>query len=234
MDFQALRNSHFYKVGCSRFNLLARQTNPEYFALYHTNTITALNSKDGHIEPYYAPKHRKIPPFHLYNALALVATNVGEQPFMPSEFRDLIIKQWTEVTDVCDLIMDRYNANVSIVEDKVRLNTSCLLISEPGLNVIQHTHNDVAQTITMSYTFQEDKLEDADDTHLLMGEQYQHKVYIPDDEKILFSFKNDPAHHLYSREWRFWWFHDFTKKVDIPQDLPFTYVNSPYFDKNNL
>jgi hypothetical protein len=76
----------------------------------------------------------------------------------------------------------------------------------------------------MVYRFNEDKLEiDADPAHFLMGKFFQHKVYLPEGDKVIFTMTDDPPHYVHSPDWRFWWFNDFNDYVDIPPNLPFVY-----------
>ena len=243
MDFKKFRESYFFKVGQSRFSILARQVLPDHFCMYETSSIQAPDSSDPLIPDYVPPLHKRITPFHLKLALGLQGAKQTERgmmtfiehefEFIPPEFKEVIIKQYIEVTDIMNRIMKEHNDKVTDPTKKLRMNVGKLLVSEPGMPIGQHVH-DVKSTVTVVYRFDDDMLKDEDPTHFLMGKRFQTKIYLPDTDRVIFKMTDDPPHHVHSNRWTFWWFNDFTEYVDLPEGLPFTYWEDPALDNKNL
>ena len=233
MDFRAFQASMFFRVGQSRFHVFGFPTGAEHFCMYDTASITAITSNDPYIPDYHVPIHKRITPFHLRHALGLVKGHVTEPDFLPIEFREVITKQWIEVSDICNKITNDYNKNIVDSKEKLRVNIGKLLVIEPGKPVSQHVHN-AKQTITMVYFFEEEKILQAENPHFLMGRNFQQKIYLPDSNKTIFTMINDPPHYVFTNKWSFWWFNDFTNYCTLPLDLPYTYWDNPYLDNKNL
>ena len=233
MDFKSFRSSLFFKIGQSRFFIFGHPTSSENFCMYESMTITALDSSNQNVPDYFIPTHKKITPFHLKHALGLVKNSPTDQDCLPLEFKQTIISQWIEVTDICNKIINDHNMQQTVPKEKLIMNNSKLLITEPGISIGQHIHM-AKQTITMVYFFEEDKIIDGDPPNFLIGKNYQHKIYLPNSNKIIFGMKNDPPHYVFSNKWGFWWFHDFNDYCDIPTGLSFTYWNNLYLNNNNV
>ena len=65
MDFKTFKDSHFFKLGLSRFSVYARQNWPDSFCMYDSSPVRALNSADPYLDEYILPGHRRITPLHL-------------------------------------------------------------------------------------------------------------------------------------------------------------------------
>lgn len=233
MNFVEFKSSLFFKIGQSRFYIFGHPTSPEHFCMFDSMTVKAPDSSDPIISDFTIPAHKKITPFHLRHALGLQKSNPKDPECIDSKFKEIIIKQWIEVTDICNQVLELNNQGITDPTKKLRLNVGKLLITEPGMPIGQHGHQ-VKQTLTMVYFFDEDQLVDGDPPNFIMGKDFQHKIYLPNSNKIIFSMKDDPLHYVFSNKWGFWWFNDFSNYFVYPPNLPFTYWHDRYLDSNNL
>jgi len=130
-------------------------------------------------------------------------------PYIPENFKNLIIDQWIEVETVIQTISQRPIY-------------SLLLICEPGANVDYHDHgNDCKQTITFNYKFFEEKDDSIEDTVVVLNDN---KIKMPEIKKTYFTMIDNPRHAARFKEWNFLWVYDFNDYINIPNITEFNRV----------
>ena len=231
MNFKEFRESYFYKVGRSRFDYKNQKYIPWFFPMYDTMPIPQLSSTTTLYEEYIPPPHGNVTVMPLLRALELQPVSIDEPPFIPKDFKEDIIRQWREVTDINQKITKEHNE--AHPDRPIRLTHSMLLITEPGQPVYKHTHQ-CKQTLTMAYRYNDDNLPEAEPSYFALGDDLSKKAYFPDSDRFIFTMVNDPPHENRSREWIFFWFNDYDDYFEMPTDLPFTYMENKYLDGNNL
>jgi len=231
MNFTEFKESHFFYAGRGRYNVINHSFNLEDFAMFDSYSLRMLSSKDPTLYHFGTPWHKRITTMHLIHALEMRTVDTTESNWMPEDFRELIKHQWIEVSDILNSILDK--EQLGNPNKKNRILHSKLLITEPGVPIMQHVH-DCPQTLTVCYKLSEDKLNSTEPSHFKMGKDMLKNSYFPDSDKFIFTMVDDPPHQVHSNEWRFWWFNDFSDYFELPKDLPFYYWNDPLLDNNNL
>jgi hypothetical protein len=205
MNFDNLRHSKFLKVGMNRYDSKAQEIITAPLASYDVSTVTVdnlqlQNDPDTLVTPLYMNV------IHLGNAL------IAGDDYIPREFRNEIYRQWQEV----DSIFKRTGQTPRIAK---------LVIQTPGSYVGSHIHK-CKQTLTFGYRYQEEKITSDDSSYLILGPEHDpYRIDFPDHNKICFTFLDQLAHAVYSKEWAFYWFGDFDDYVEIPKDIDFQYLD---------
>jgi len=238
MDFKKFKQSYFYRSGLVRYDIVNnRCTNPsngnpewEHISpIFRTSPMVTPSSKNPDLQEYTIVPHNQIGVMHLLDAIRLNLSDPAQNAnWLSSDFREIIKSQWIEVTDVCESIVSKYKKESNNFE----LIRSALIITGPGVRLNPHRHA-CPQVSTLCYKLsnREDNIEPS---QLLTGDELSYKINIPDDDKIIFSIKNDPLHDVISNEWRFWWVNEFSECFDLPENLPFKYWDHPFLDNKNL
>jgi len=204
MNFADFRNSSFYKVGRTRFDLKEKEFKKIDYLLIDTLPLSHIDeSKEYMLEETYkrpGSLYHTVTTTHLRRALEV------EKDYLPVEFRKLIAKQWQEVVG----IVNKLNSTPVL---------SFLFIVPPGASVHKHRHGHI-QTVTFCYSFDEEQVEHGD--YLLMDGKH---IDFPEENKFYFTFINNAEHEVFTSKWRFFFLHDFDEYVNVPTDIPnFKYV----------
>jgi hypothetical protein len=211
MDFKKFNNSAFLYLGHSRFdyysgyNFIQRDT-----ILFETSLMPELSQHE--LDNFNESQYR---PGSLANAISLVhlrkVLTLNDPNFLDFEFKKEIGRQWVEVSNI-------------IKQLPMKPKSSMLLINKPGVVIPKHQHGK-KQTLTFCYKFDDDKSSVFENSCLILGKDGERQVNFIDSNKFYFMFRDDIPHEVRSNEWRFFWFHDYTEYMDIPDslDIPFTY-----------
>jgi hypothetical protein len=240
MNFTAFEKSNFFYTGCGRYNLVNHNfLIHDGLAMFDYHQFNILSSKNPTIDKIDMPRSR-ICIMHLSHALSINSPPVDgavsfdddnkNRIWLPDEFRELLINQWIEVVDIIDSIVD--NKRLENSNKEFKMLHSKLIITKPGIVVDPHYHA-CPQTLTICYSFNEDKIESAEPSNFKMGWDSKHKIDLPNTDKFLFTMIDNPPHALYTNEWKFWWTVDFSDYFDVPEGLPFHYWNEPLLNRNN-
>lgn len=236
MNFDEFKSSSFYKLGTIRYNCLddtVMEYSPNRPPTYNITEQNFDNFDLLKSNSYYLPENGIFSIATLYRALESKPIIVDKPKFIPTEFRDLLIEQWSEVNSIIQSMMKSYVGESKIIK-------GFLLISEPGLSVKLHDHAKTSQTITFCYRLSINQNSDSEKSYIEVAHNnYKSigksvKVYYPDSDKIMFSLKGDPLHGSVSNEWRFFWAYDFDGLVPVPTDTDFETLESPYFVNDEL
>jgi hypothetical protein len=233
MDFTTFKESKFYQAGIHRYHTTDHTLVKAPYPMFDNYPLRALSSKDPDLYQYDMFWHRTHTVMHLIHALEMnFGPNLGQDQinWLPSEFKDVLKKQWIETNDIVNSILDKKHAEGN---RDFRVLHGKFQTAPPGIDLPQHIHQ-CAQTMSCCYTFKEDKIESAEPSNFKMGKDMSRIINIPDADKLIFKLVDDPFHQVHSNEWRFWWFTDFSDHFDIPEGLPFHYWNDPFLDNNNL
>jgi hypothetical protein len=230
MDFNAFRNSNFFKLGMKRINTLTLETTDTYFSMFDSGIIDPLSkiqNNDLVLEPPMG--HSNITIAHVLQAIQTQLPARHGVLWIPEEFKNVLRSQLIEVNQIVNDLLILNNAKRQ--DNKIGMIHSKLLITEPGVSINKHIHQ-CPFTLTVCYKFNQDSIE-GEPSHFMMGETNRKPCYYPKDDKFYFVMRDDPPHEVFSNEWRFWWFNDFSEVIDIP-DLGFTRWSDPLLDNNNL
>jgi hypothetical protein len=238
MDFKKFKESYFYRSGLVRYDIVKHTCTTPYIGhpvwisnspIYSTTPMSAPSSKNVDITEYTILPHNQIAVMHLLDAIRLNLTDPIENTnWLSSDFRKLIKSQWIEISDICESIVSKNKKE----SNNFKMIRSALIITGPGTKVNPHRHN-CPQVLTLCYKLSQ-RDNDMEPSHLKIGDNLTHKINFPDEDKLVFSIKNDPLHEVSSSEWRFWWINDFSDYFDIPENLSFHYWNDPSLDNKNL
>ena len=220
LDFSEFRNSNFYKFGSSKINTKTLEYVPWKFCAYEAIELPQLSSDHPKYSVDYTPPHGFIVPISLQKALKMeFLKGDNSPPFIPAAFKDEITAQYIQITDITRQL-------------STTLFRMILLICSPGTRMGTHVHR-CEQTVTFLWKYQDEKIE-GEPSRLEMGFKSRHKVYFPNSDKIMFSFRGDPPHDAITNEWSFFWVCDFNDRFDIPTNLPFTILQHEFLDADNL
>lgn len=238
MDFTKFKESYFYRSGLVRYDIVNhRCTTPPIGSpvwefnspIFSTTPMLAPSSKNPELMEYTILPHNQIAIMHLLDAIRLNLTDpIENDKWISPEFRNLIKTQWTEISDICESIVSKNKKE----SNDFKMIRSALIITGPGVKVNPHRHN-CPQILTFCYKLSP-RDNAVDPSVLKIGDDLSHRLYFPDEERTVFSIKNDPYHEVNSSEWRFWWVNDFSDYFDVPENLPFYHWSDPLLDNNNL
>ena len=196
MDFDALRNSQFYKLGQLSYNFSTDTVFSAPFASYDIGSKSELMSVMP--KKNYSSSRGSIKP-HLYR---LMGTE------MPTEFLDLISSQWLDMLE-----------RIKHIDEQSLLST--FVIQSPGSTIPRHGHLPTTkQILTYCFRFKEQAIESADKSHMNVGpDEQQRRVDFIDEDKIVFTILDNQKHDATTNEWRFFWVFDFQKKFELTGPL---------------
>ena len=205
MNFENLRKSSFFKFGKLRFDASSLTIIEKDVANYDTLCFTTVNEdiwNNIDTPSSFAGKGGTYPLPHLRRILTsgLIETDV----------KYALCSQWIEVNKVLEKMQ-----GTGVIH-------SLLLIQPPGTIVPRHAHA-CKQTITFCYKFDDEKLENGDKSHFVVGSS-DTRIDMIQDDKFCFMFRDSKPHSTYTNEWRFWWFFDYDRYLEFPKDNPFTYM----------
>lgn len=209
MNFENFKNSKFYQLGKKRYDYANEKfVDIEFSCLYETLSLNPVDSEV--LNPTFKRAMTffdKSPLFHLR-----VGLEINHPNWLSQEFRELIGRQWIEVSSITKLL-------------EIQPVNSYLLIQSPGVDIPMHSHS-FPYTMTFCYSYTEEGIGTIYDNSMIGISKSKENIYsvkLPTDEKICFDFKGNLTHGVRSNEWRFFYFHDFTEILSIP-DCSFTYV----------
>lgn len=233
MNFKEFRNSNFFKLGMSRINSLTLEPSNTYFSMFDCGVIDPLSTiQNTQLELEPPMGHNNMTTVHLLTALQTQLPARHGIKWIPEEFKELLYQQCVEVNTIVNNILETNNRGIPTV-DQIGMIHSKMLITEPGVSINKHIHQSPF-TLTVCYAFEEDRILRDVPSHFIMGEVDRQLAYYPPDiDKFYFTMLRDPPHEVVSNEWRFWWFNDFSREVEIP-DLGFHRWDSPLLDNRNL
>jgi hypothetical protein len=199
LDFNALKNSIFYKVGSIQYEISKSVPIVNEIAAYdiaRTGDISMMNI------PRYSRSGYSIKP-HLSRLIG---------PDAPTEFNVLLLDQWKEITE-----------RVVDIERESFLGT--MIIQPPGTKIYKHRHAiNTRQILTYCYRFSQDRIDSQVKSHLTV-DKHDTVVDFPDEDKVVFTFIGNDYHSAISNEWRIYWSYDFDKRFEITSNMTEGFVH---------
>jgi hypothetical protein len=220
MDFEKLLHSPFFKNGQMRTTfdgrsvetvnsafdtLLVESAPPQDFIWKGRNSrASGLYSKNKNGNEILGDNN----PINLQHLHKVLSIGNG---YIPDEFRTEICRQWSE--NNAALAKIREHSDAKIIASEIFMVT-------PGTNVGKHRHIFAPQTVTFGYRF--DSIDDSSYLSVWDKSDQEHQYKLPLDRKFYFTFKDSADHGAQVNSWMFFWFYDFDRYVDIPDDIQYT------------
>jgi hypothetical protein len=219
VDFIKFKDSGFFKMGCDRYNVTNGNYERGAACKFDTSDILSPRSTDAFESSIYgmgihnvvSPEHEKtyvnvrLPPMaHLKRLL-----EVRHDDFLSDDIRQEIIRQWTEVTNLLDMVKP---SKSTVVE-------SIMAVQRPGAYIPNHSHTNVVTTLTFCYCFGNSLTNDIDAIRVAPYDEPNNPITYdyPDTNKFYLTMNTKNYHDSSSSKWRFFWINDFFEPINVPK-----------------
>jgi hypothetical protein len=219
VNFTKFKDSGFFKMGCDRYNVTNGLYERGAACKFDTSDITSPRSSAAFesqifgmgIHNVVSPEHEKtyvnvrLPPMaHLKRVL-----EVRHDEFLSEDIRAEIIRQWSEVNTLLDIVKPSKD---TIVE-------SIMAVQRPGAYIPNHNHTNVVTTLTFCYCFGDSLTNDIDAIRVAPYElPNNHITYnYPNVDKFYLIMDTNNYHDSSSSKWRFFWINDFFEPITVPK-----------------
>jgi hypothetical protein len=212
----------FYKYGKIRFTYQTESLYADQFpAKYDTSNIRAFSGDmEGSSLPIsnYSQLNNPDRITDTFSILHLTrALQVKSDSFLPMEFRNEIISQWTRVKQALELM----KIDVDNTE-------SFMLIQRPCLLIPSHNHPNTPTVLTFCFSYESSNptgFQKQSKQELVVSSKHTPNNTIsyeyPDNyEPTYFTFTDEMWHSSYTNHWKFFWVYDLTTPVEVPKSLP--------------
>jgi hypothetical protein len=226
-DFENFRNSVFYQMGLIRLEV----SNLSHFdaqggtCIYDFMHVPTIDEVENGFQTIGSKQSYLVP------VVRMLGMKVDDtQISLPESIKKEIIKQYKEVAEAMEIVKQQYFEKNG---KQLPIRRQAFLICPPGGWAPIHGHH-CTHSVTFVYTYPQGKIEGDEESCLKMGYDLRHTLPFPKENKLLFSFKDNPFHSNVNNEWRFFWINDFDDYFELPKDLNYYYWIDKYHDKNNL